>query len=808
MKTQKKGVFKANNEYLFTKGKLYSIDDISFSPSGIYSKGIVKVYSKDNSIFKFKSSKLNAMILELEYDGKKKEIALFGRGKAYSGKKELVNFKDFFLELSWGAKTISLPFSLKLLDFNLNRYPGSASPSSYSSDLILLDKANNISRPVKIYMNNPLDYGGFRFFQSSYDRDERGTVLSVNKDPGKIVTYIGYFLLFFGMSLNFFNVNSRFRKLLAKTYDSKNFLLMFIVPYFLSFNILKADEKFYKDILNKTVKIDKVHTDVFAKLLVQDIAGRIKPIDSLTVDLLNKISRTKSLFGFDSNQIFLAMIIAPRTLQKIPMIKFSHNKIKEIVGTNTLSKRFAFVDAFVSTKDGTSYKFADFVDVASRKKPSNRTKFDEDILKVDERLNIAYMIYTGSFLRVFPKKGHSNNKWFDPQSAVTSSKKGFFKDFFNISEANDISQIMKTYFDNISEGLKSSNWAKANNSLFKIIEYQKKYYDGVLPSQFKIDTEIYFNKFNILERLTPFYLLIGFILLILTFIKILNNKININIYLKYIFYSFSLLFIAHTIALLMRWYISAHAPWSNGYESMIYIAWAISLAGLIFARQSYLALSASSILAGIALFVAHLSWMDPQITNLVPVLKSYWLTIHVSIITGSYGFFALSFLLGFIMLVLYILLAKDKNSQRYKSVCLSIKEAGRINEMSMILGLTLLTIGNFLGAIWANESWGRYWGWDPKETWALISILIYACVIHLKYIPKFSSNFVLAWTSTLAFSSIIMTYLGVNYYLSGLHSYAAGDPMPIPIFIPVSLVIILSTIFFAYMNRRSLKNNI
>jgi len=257
-------------------------------------------------------------------------------------------------------------------------------------------------------------------------------------------------------------------------------------------------------------------------------------------------------------------------------------------------------------------------------------------------------------------------------------------------------------------------------------------------------------------------------------------------------------FVLHTAGLATRWYVSGHAPWSDGYESMIYIAWATVLAGFIFSKNSPITLAATGILAGLILFVAHLNWMDPQVTNLAPVLKSYWLSIHVSMITASYGFLALGALLGFITLILFAL----RNETNEKHINLSILELNTINEMSLMVGLAMLTLGNFLGGVWANESWGRYWGWDPKETWALVSILIYAVVIHLRFIKAIYTPFLFAVISLMSFSSIIMTYFGVNYYLAGMHSYAKGDPVPVPDFVPWTYAIIFILILIAARNRK------
>ncbi|MFH1000299.1 MAG: cytochrome c biogenesis protein CcsA, partial [Bacteroidota bacterium] len=226
--------------------------------------------------------------------------------------------------------------------------------------------------------------------------------------------------------------------------------------------------------------------------------------------------------------------------------------------------------------------------------------------------------------------------------------------------------------------------------------------------------------------------------------------------------------------------------------------WASMLAGFSFYKKAPIALAATALLTFLILYVAHLSWMNPEITNLVPVLKSYWLTIHVAVITASYGFLALGAFLGILNMIL-ILLQNKKNTSRIQT---KIKELSRINEASLIAGLYLLTIGTFLGGIWANESWGRYWGWDPKETWAFVTILIYAFVVHMRMIPGLKSLYAFNVSSIFAYFSVLMTYFGVNYYLSGLHSYAQGDPMPVPNFVYYSVALLLTLSISAYFAQR------
>ena len=228
-----------------------------------------------------------------------------------------------------------------------------------------------------------------------------------------------------------------------------------------------------------------------------------------------------------------------------------------------------------------------------------------------------------------------------------------------------------------------------------------------------------------------------------------------------------ILFLWHTAGLVLRWYISGHAPWSNAYESIIYVAWATMAIGLALGRKSNMTIAASAFVVSMLLMIANWNWVDPVIGNLVPVLDSYWLMIHVSVIVGSYGPLTVGMILGLVSLIL-IMLTTKKNKARME---LNLKELTIINEIALTTGLVMLTIGNFLGGQWANESWGRYWGWDPKETWALISIMVYAFVIHTRLVPGLRGKWTFNFLSVLAFCSIMMTYFGVNYYLVGLHSY-------------------------------------
>ena len=722
-----------------------------------------------------------------------KEVLIFGRsGTLANASHNVINGVD--IHLSYGAREIKLPFKIHLKDFQLDRYPGSMSPASYASEVVLIDKEKGITMPYRIYMNNILEHRGYRFFQASYDQDEGGTILSVNNDPGTLPSYIGYALLALGMFWSLFSRQNRFSKLAAKAKKASEQKALSSLVAFALFGVLTPS---YSAELNPTVKtiisFDKSHAENFGKLIVQDSGGRMKPVNTLATEILAKVHSGSTLqvgeYSLDANQVVLGMMIRPDAYRGVKIIRTKNGDINKLIGAREDAKYASFAQFFQDPTAMQGYKLAQAVDEAVRKEPKHRNKFDKEVLKVDEKVNVVYMVYTGSIMKMWPKPNDVNNKWFATIEALQT---------FTPEDAERLRIIAVEYFTSIDDSLSSGEWSKSDVALAKIVEYQKFYGSAVYPSTNRIAAEVFYNEVKIFERLYPLYLLVGFILLVLSFVKIVRPSFNISFVTKISLFLLIAFFIAHTVGLANRWYISGHAPWSDGYESMIYIAWATVLAGFIFSKRSSMTMASTGILAGLILFVAHLNWMNPQVTNLVPVLNSYWLSIHVSMITASYGFLGLGALLGFVTILLFVI----KTENNSKHISLSIKELNSINEMSLMVGLVLLTVGNFLGGVWANESWGRYWGWDPKETWALVTILVYAIVLHLRFIKSIYSDFNFSVISLMAFTSVIMTYFGVNYYLAGLHSYAKGDPVPIPDFVPISYAIIFVIIALAFRNRK------
>lgn len=725
----------------------------------------------------------NALKLELSYKNESKEFYIFEYNKPIMI--ELAGQKFF---ISWALSYEQLPFDIYLRDFVLDRYPGSMSPASYASEITV--KNNNENFDYRIFMNNVLDYDGYRFYQSSYDQDEKGTVLSVNKDPGKIPTYIGYFLLCLGMFMNFLNPHSRFRtlaRLINKDTLKHASVIIFIL--LLSF----GSEKTFAQDLNLTLPVVNTnHAKALATLIVQKSAdGRMVPFDTLSREILEKIYQSDSYKGQNSNAVMLSMLVDVDKWQMEPFILMPQNQAVRDAIANILeipsTKYISYKDFF---DENNRYKLQKYVENANRKNPNARGVFDKEIIKLDERANVVNLVFSGELFKFIPVQNNPNNVWLAPFSAVTTLKG---------DEGHIVLALIQNYFSAVENAFKDGNWTRADEGLKFIKEYQEKIGYKVMPSKTKVEMEIFSNKAEIFVKLAPVYLIAGFLLLILVFSKMVVPNLKISFIFKVVYVLNVLAFVIHTVGLGLRAYLSGHAPWSNGYESMVYIAWALSLSGIFFSRKSPIALSLTSILSGVVLMVAHLSEMNPQITNLVPVLNSYWLSIHVSVITASYGFLGLCALLGIFTLFLMCFLKKD--GKYNLNILRNITEATRINEMAMIFGLCLLTVGNFLGAIWANESWGRYWSWDSKETWALVSILVYAAILHLRMIPKYCNQFVFALWSMFAYWVIIMTYFGVNYFLTGLHSYAAGEAAQIPNYVYWGFALMVVLALFARRKR-------
>lgn len=646
-----------------------------------------------------------------------------------------------------------LPFSIRLDDFKLVRYPGSHSPSSFESFLTI--RTDEGERSEHIYMNKVIYEQGYRLYQSSYDSDEQGTVLTVNNDRiGTAITYAGYLFLLAGMLLTLADRKSRFRQLAKQLKHTAPILLLAFIPA-VSF-AQKADTEL---LLKSTIPVEQA--EQWGRLQVQCPTGRIEPLDTYTDKLLRKIYRSNSFEGLTSEQVIIGFLMNPAYWGNVPFIRQTNKELQQAYSLPE-GKYLRFLDLF---DEGGKYLIADAVDKAYSRPAAERSRMEKDLLKLDEKVNILYSLQQGKMLALFPLPGDTGGKWYSPGDdlSVFSGRDSLF-----------VSKIMPWYLGEAVDALRTGDWESAQEVLSMMNVYQQKQSATPLLTKKQVAWELFYNKVRLFFWSAMGYMAVGLLLLVFVVWRLLKPKRWFRFVIIPLVMLVVLIFLLHTSGIAIRWYISGRAPWANAYESMIYVAWATALAGLLFIKRSSMTLALAAFFAGIILFVANLNFMDPEITPLVPVLKSYWLMIHVAVITASYGFFGISFLLGLLTL------AFMGTSNPSKVVLLQphIRELRIINEMSLHIGLYLLTAGIFLGAVWANESWGRYWGWDPKETWALITMVVYAFILHARFLPALRSDYAFSVMSVLGLASVLMTYFGVNYYLSGLHSYGGGDTPP------------------------------
>ena len=535
--------------------------------------------------------------------------------------------------------------------------------------------------------------------------------------------------------------------------------------------------------------IPKEHAAEFGRLLVQDQKGRMKPMNTLSSEVLRKVSRKESLYGMSSDQVFLGMTLYPEEWTQQPMIKISkETEIRNLIPAR--GELASFNDFFTASGQ---YVLREAVRRAYSLQPIDRTLFDKEIMKIDERVNICNMIFSGSMARIYPVENDPANLWITPADIIHNSEEQDISPFLH--------SFFPTYVANIQDAMESQNWTVADQQLEALHQFQQQKGGDIVISQRQVDMEILLNKMDVFSRLSKMYGLLGLVFLVLFFTTVFRPQTNMKWPSQIAIGILIFCFFLHTLGLAIRWYVSGRAPWSNGYESMIYIGFTTMLAGLIFARKSLGGLAATSVLASTILMVAGLSWLDPEITPLVPVLKSYWLTIHVSMEAGSYGFLMLGAIIGLLNLALMIFLTKKNETRIFRT----IKEMSYISEMTLYGGLFMVSTGTYLGGVWANESWGRYWGWDAKETWALVTTLVYAFILHMRFIPGLRGVFAFNVASLFGFASVMMTYFGVNYYLSGLHSYAAGDPVPIPPSVYYTAAVFTSISLLGYWKYRKFK---
>ncbi len=731
--------------------------------------------------------------LELKItDGKVSKNVVLEGGIKQIPETAVFAFNGLQYEMEYGCTKIEIPFMVECKDFNIARYPGSDVPSSFASQLSIIDSVNNVVKNKKVFMNHVIDYNGYRFFQSGYDPDEKGTHLSANHDAlGTNITYIGYFFMIVGMVMSIFAPVGRFRDLLGKLNASQaaRNSVKVIVGLLMFSNVQKVSAQEPAPATQKPIFriISKEHSDELSSLLVLTYDGRVAPLHTLCNDLLRKVYRSNKYNELNAVQTIVSMHMYPDYWLSQPVINVPSN-LRDAVKTK--EKNVSFLK--LTNKNGEFVLLKEY-QAAFGTLESQRNEFDKKLIKLVERYQVVMSISQWEYMKIIPLKNDRANRWFMPMTQELTA-------LDSVS-----SPIALNYFTAINAAAMNGNYTEAENCLNTLKNLQRANAKMDVPSESIVAMEISYNKMNIFHNAMNSYYVIGFALLLLYFLRIFMDpkkkgqktfKIISNIFVVLL----AVIFLYHGSGLFFRSQITGHAPWSNGYEAVVFIAWSTLIAGFLFSRKTPAVLAGTAILAALMIFVTEMNLLDPEITPLQPVLKSYWLMIHVAIITSSYGFLGLAAILGIISMIIYCA-RTQKNGARLGA---HIREIAFVSELTMTIGIFMLTIGTFLGGIWANESWGRYWGWDPKETWALVSVLVFAVVLHLRYIPGLNGKLTFTIASVWAYSSIIFTFFGVNFVLTGLHSYAQGDGLTkFPVYVwYIVLGFVLFTVFTVWRNKK------
>lgn len=626
------------------------------------------------------------------------------------------------------GKTKELGFEVSLKNFNVVNYPGTDAPMDYVTMLT----AN--TQEIKVSMNNIGSFNGYRLIQSGYDSDMQGTTLGVYHDPWGIgITYTGYALLFISLIATMVSKKTRLRHLYRKALSLQG-AKAWAVTALLAVSSFATSAN-----AQEMVKIDGDIADDFGKICVL-YNSRITPINTVATSFVTKLCGKPTWDGLSSNQVFAGWIFDVPYWETVKMIEIKEKKAQELLGING---KWASFDDFWDNYN--NYK----LDAPLKKAyKDGDTKLQKQLRDADEKFNIIRMLYGGEMLKMFPyagKQGHM--QWFAPGQPLGNLK---------LDEKELV--FIKKSMDYLAESIITGDKARAEEIAKKIYSYQHVRGKAVVPTKFRIYTETFYNKTNAQRLPVMLYLTLSLVLAIVSTLSLNNGKQKktrlVNSVLTWV------MLIHTTLLLALRWFVSDHLPMSNGYETMQFMAWATLIVTLVMQKRFLPVKQFGPLLSSFALLVAMITDGNPQITQLMPVLQSPLLSVHVMVIMFSYALFGLTALIGLQGLIAHHRKQEEKEQQ-----------LAALSQFLLYPAVALIAIGIFIGAIWANVSWGRYWSWDSKETWALITMLIYSAPLHadIKWLRKAQHMHIYM---LLAFLSVLMTYFGVNYFLSGMHSYA------------------------------------
>ena len=643
-----------------------------------------------------------------------------------------------------GMKEEKLPFSLCLQKFEAKMHDGTNAVADYSSKFTVIDGDDKSEGEVS--MNNIYSHRSYRLYQSSYDEDGKGSVLAINADPyGIPVTYTGYALLFISLVWMLFDPKGGYRKLLKSPLLKKGALITALILSMGNIQTLHA-ESATGNLQNAVLPKETAEKFGELHILYND---RICPVQTFALDFCKKIYGARSYQGLTAEQVLSGWVFYGNTWANEPFIKIKSGEMKTAMNLPD----YASLNTFFNREMG-GYTIGQYVQEYYN---GQQDKFHQQAADIDGKIQIIMELREGVSLKVLPYTFTKNVKATKNHPFIKAGTTTWFSPVDKLPQAVEQQHALyiKNVFSLLNGDVKAGNISRVNEFFVKMKKYQEVSSGNSLPTATQYKAERINNAFPFATILFMANLTLGFIALFYTIyrmtkkreIKVLNIALPILL---------GVSFLALTFGLALRWIISGNVPMSNGYESMLTVAWFVMLIAIFMQFRIRLVMVFGFLLSGFFLLVSHINQMDPAIGQMMPVLNSPLLSMHVSIIMMSYALLSLTFICGIM------------------GICMRShgEELQALSRVFLYPALTCMGFGIFIGAIWANVSWGNYWSWDSKETWALITFMIYAVVVHTQSLPVFRKPLVYHIYITLAFLSIAMTYFGVNYFLTGMHSYA------------------------------------
>jgi ABC-type transport system involved in cytochrome c biogenesis permease subunit len=643
-----------------------------------------------------------------------------------------------------GMQEEKLPFSLCLQKFEAKMHDGTNAVADYSSKFTVID--GNDKSEGEVSMNNIYSHRSYRLYQSSYDEDGKGSVLAINADPyGIPVTYTGYALLFISLVWMLFDPKGGYRKLLKSPLLKKGALMTALILSMGNIQTLHA-ESATGNLQNAVLPKETAEKFGELHILYND---RICPVQTFALDFCKKIYGARSYLGLTAEQVLSGWVFYGNTWANEPFIKIKSGEMKTAMNLPD----YASLNTFFNREMG-GYTIGQYVQEYYN---GQQDKFHQQAADIDGKIQIIMELREGISLKVLPYTFTKNVKATKDHSFIKAGTTTWFSPVDKLPQAVEHQHALyiKNVFSLLNGDVKAGNTRRVNEFFVKMKKYQEVSSSNSLPTATQYKAERINNAFPFATILFMANLTLGFIALFYTIYRMTKKREikALNIALPILL---GVSFFALTFGLALRWIISGNIPMSNGYESMLTVAWFVMLISILMQLRIRIVMVFGFLISGFFLLVSHINQIDPAIGQMMPVLNSPLLSIHVSIIMMSYALLSLTFICGIM------------------GICLRShgEELQALSRIFLYPALTTMGYGIFIGAIWANVSWGNYWSWDSKETWALITFMIYAVVVHTQSLPVFRKPLVYHIYITLAFMSIAMTYFGVNYFLTGMHSYA------------------------------------